>query len=114
VGNALKFTPPGGSVRIAVRHLAETQSIQVAVSDTGIGIAPDAREQIFDEFAQIHRGVKGRHREGSGLGLAIARRIVEAHRGTLDLSSGSGKGSTFYFNIPVDARQQNVSSAVSA
>ncbi len=114
VGNALKFTPQAGSVQIAVRHLPESQSLQVSVRDTGIGVAPEAREKIFDEFAQIHAGVKNRHREGSGLGLAIARRIVEAHRGTLDLTSAPGRGSTFFFTIPVDARARNATSAVSA
>jgi signal transduction histidine kinase/CheY-like chemotaxis protein len=114
VGNALKFTSAGGSVVIAVRHMADTHTVQVSVRDTGIGIAPEVRERIFDEFAQIHEGVKRRHREGSGLGLAIARRIVEAHRGTLDVISAPGKGSTFFFTIPADARAQNVTSAVSA
>jgi signal transduction histidine kinase len=114
LGNALKFTPARGSVSVAVRHLPETRSVQVSVRDTGIGIAPEARHKIFDEFAQIHDSVKKRHRDGSGLGLAIARRIVEAHRGVLDVESAPGHGSTFFFTIPVDARERNVTSAVSA
>ncbi|MGZ4839511.1 MAG: ATP-binding protein [Terriglobales bacterium] len=114
IGNALKFTPAGGSVVVAVRHVAETHSVQVSVRDTGIGIAAEARQEIFDEFAQIHRGVKNRHREGSGLGLAIARRIVEAHQGALEVDSSPGQGSTFFFTLPLDARERNVTSAVSA
>ena len=82
--------------------------------DTGIGIAPEARDKIFDEFAQVERGMKKRHREGSGLGLAIARRIVEAHQGSLQLESEPGQGSKFFFTIPVDARTGTVTSAVSA
>jgi signal transduction histidine kinase len=114
LGNALKFTPARGSVTVAVRHLPGTRSVQVSVRDTGIGIAPEARTKIFDEFAQIHEGVKKRHREGSGLGLAIARRIVEAHHGALEVESDPGRGSTFFFTIPVDVRERNVTSAVSA
>ncbi len=112
IGNALKFTPADGSITVAVRPVPETRSVQVSVRDTGIGIAPESRVMIFDEFAQIQQGVKRRHREGSGLGLAIARRIVEAHRGQLDVSSVPGKGSDFFFTVPVDARTQSV--AVSA
>ncbi len=114
VGNALKFTPGGGSVHVTMRLLPESRAIQVAVRDTGIGIAPEVRGTIFDEFAQIHQSVKKRHREGSGLGLAIARRIVEAHQGVLDVNTAPGQGSTFFFTIPVVAREQNVTSAVSA
>jgi signal transduction histidine kinase len=111
IGNALKFTPAGGSVNVAVRSAPETRCVEVSVNDTGIGIPPEARQTIFDEFAQIHRGVKKRHREGSGLGLAIARRIVEAHQGVLDVTSDPGKGSTFFFTIPLHAREQNAVSA---
>ena len=114
VGNALKFTPAQGLINVAVRHLPETRAVEISVRDTGIGIAPEAREKIFDEFAQIHEGVKKRHREGSGLGLAIARRIVEAHSGALNVESAPGRGSRFFFTLPVDAGNQKVTSAVSA
>ncbi|MGI9101151.1 MAG: ATP-binding protein [Terriglobales bacterium] len=114
VGNALKFTPAGGSIRISVRHLIESDGVEVAVRDTGIGIPAEDRERIFDEFAQINRQMKKRQREGSGLGLAIARRIVEAHRGSIAVTSTPGQGSTFAFILPVDARKQIVTSAVSA
>ncbi len=114
IGNALKFTPAGGSVNVAVRQVPETRVLQVSVRDTGIGIAPEARGMIFDEFAQIQQGVKRRHREGSGLGLAIARRIIEAHHGVLDLTSVPGQGSDFFFTVPLDARGENVTTAVSA
>ncbi len=111
IGNALKFTPAGGSVNVAVRQFPETRSVQISVRDTGVGIPPEAKQKIFDEFAQIHQGMKNRQREGSGLGLAIARRIVEAHNGVLDVDSSPGEGSTFYFTLPME---RNVTSAVSA
>jgi len=111
LGNALKFTPTGGSISVAIRHLPEERSVQISVRDTGIGIPPEAKQAIFDEFAQIHQGMKNRQREGSGLGLAIARRIVEAHNGVLDVDSTVGNGSTFFFTLPME---RNVTSAVSA
>ena len=112
LGNALKFTPEGGAVTINVG--TQDGSVQVAVSDTGIGIAPEDRAIIFDEFAQVRRQTANRHREGSGLGLAIARRIVEAHHGTLEVESEVGQGSTFRFTIPSDAKARPFGNAVSA
>jgi signal transduction histidine kinase/CheY-like chemotaxis protein len=115
IGNALKFTAAGGSVTVSVRHLPDAESVEVAVRDTGVGIAPEDRAAIFDEFAQVRRQTAKRQREGSGLGLAIAKRIVEAHQGTLEVSSTPGQGSTFFFIVPIDARRiQNATSAVSA
>lgn len=112
IGNALKFTPDGGAVSVAVRNFES--GVQVSVTDTGIGIAAEDRATIFDEFAQVRRQAAKRQREGSGLGLAIARRIVEAHQGTLDVESEVGRGSTFRFTIPSNARNQRVGTAVSA
>jgi signal transduction histidine kinase len=113
LGNALKFTPAGGRISVAVRQ-RDSSTIEVAVSDTGIGIAPQDQERIFDEFAQINRQVERRQREGSGLGLAIAKRIVEAHHGAIGVTSAPGEGSTFSFTLPVHSRHENVSTAVSA
>lgn len=112
VGNALKFTEAGGSITVSVRSVEG--GVRVAISDTGIGIAPEDRAKIFDEFAQVRRQAKNRQKEGSGLGLAIARRIVEAHRGTLDVESEVGRGSTFHFTIPADATGRMLENAVSA
>ncbi len=111
IGNALKFTPAGGSVNVALRQLPDPRTVQISVRDTGVGIPPEAKQVIFDEFAQIHQGIKSRQREGSGLGLAIARRIVEAHHGVLEVESAPGKGSTFFFTLPLE---RNVTNAVSA
>jgi signal transduction histidine kinase/DNA-binding response OmpR family regulator len=113
VGNALKFTPAGGRITVAVRQ-RDSATIEVTVSDTGIGIAPPDQARIFDEFAQINRQVERRQREGSGLGLAIAKRIVEAHDGTIAVTSVPNEGSTFSFTLPVRSRYENVSTAVSA
>ena len=112
VGNALKFTNSGGSITIAVRH--SERGVVVSVSDTGIGIAPEDLGQIFDEFAQVKRQAAKRQREGSGLGLAIARRIVEAHHGTLEVQSELGRGSTFSFTLPAGAAGQKLGTAVCA
>jgi signal transduction histidine kinase/CheY-like chemotaxis protein len=114
VGNALKFTGRGGQVTVSARHISENDTIEVAVADTGIGIAPDDREIIFDEFAQVQRQAARRQREGSGLGLAIARRIVEAHQGRLEVVSEMGRGSTFCFTIPTRVPQRSATGAVPA
>ncbi len=112
VGNALKFTDSGGSITVSVR--AGESGVRVAVTDTGIGIAAEDKSKIFDEFAQVRRQAKNRQREGSGLGLAIARRIVEAHQGTLEVDSEPGKGSTFYFTLSGDSTGRMLGNAVSA
>jgi signal transduction histidine kinase len=94
VGNALKFTPPGG--RIVVRAARVGDAVQICVCDTGEGIPDDERKTIFDRFAQGAR----HDRRGLGLGLYIARRIVEAHRGRIWVESTVGQGSAFYFELP--------------
>ncbi len=111
VGNALKFTPREGDVIIAVRQRAE--QVEVSVRDTGVGIAAEDQPLIFEEFAQVRRP-SGRQREGSGLGLAIAKRIVEAHDGTLRVDSRPGEGSTFTFTLPVRAKEASAAPAASA
>jgi PAS domain S-box-containing protein len=95
VGNALKFTPPGGEVTV----VAERSGSQVAfrVADTGEGIAPEHLPRLFDRFWQAERG----NRTGLGLGLAIAKGIVEAHGGRIWAESEPGRGSSFFFTLPV-------------
>jgi len=104
VGNAMKFTADG-EINIRVR-LRPDHTVKVSVSDTGIGISPEDQARIFDEFAQMRLHAVRRHRDGSGLGLAIVKRIVEAHDGTIGLTSELGRGSTFTFTIPTRARQK--------
>jgi len=113
IGNALKFTHAGGVINVSVRQ-RDSNNLEVSVSDTGIGISPEELDHIFDEFTQVNRQVRRRQREGSGLGLAISKRIVEAHDGTIVATSAPGEGSTFLFTLPLRARQEVVSTAVSA
>lgn len=114
VGNAMKFTPAGGQVRISLRQLnrAATESaLEFSVHDNGIGIAAEDQKRIFDEFAQVQRrsqpaSVPSRIRDkGFGLGLAIARRIVQAHDGILAVQSRLGEGSTFSVIVPMRRAQ---------
>jgi signal transduction histidine kinase len=112
VGNAIKFTPAGGSITVSVRH--HDRQVEVAVADTGVGIAPEEQAHLFDEFSQVRRHRGRQQGEGSGLGLAIARRIVEAHQGRLSFTSRPGEGSTFCFILPMEASQTTTISAVSA
>jgi signal transduction histidine kinase len=96
VENALRHTPAGGSVRIALAR--EERAIGVTVSDTGAGIAPEDLPRVFDRF---YRGGSGNARTagGAGLGLTIARGIVELHGGTLTAESAPGQGSRFRFSV---------------
>jgi signal transduction histidine kinase len=94
VGNALKFTPEGGKIDLTIQPFEN--EIQVRVSDTGDGIPEDKLERIFDRFAQL--GVKDRR--GLGLGLHISKMLAEAHRGTLDVESKVGEGSSFTLTLP--------------
>ena len=100
LSNAVKFTPEGG--KITMSAALNGDAVTVSVADTGIGIAAEDQEAVFEEFRQVGDDY-ARKREGTGLGLALARRLVELHGGTLSLASELGKGSTFTFTIPVRA-----------
>ena len=102
VDNAVKYTPEHG--RISLRVEEEKGSIQLSVSDTGIGIAPEHQERIFDRFYRVDKA-RSRRMGGNGLGLAIAREIVEAHGGHIDLVSELGKGTIFH--VRLKARTKN-------
>ncbi len=96
LSNAVKFTPDGGRVDVGVR--AENGDVRVEVRDTGIGVAPEDQQEIFEEFRQVGRE---RSREGTGLGLTLTKRFVELHGGRIWLDSTPGKGSTFTFTLPL-------------
>ncbi len=100
IGNAIKFTPPGGRVRVTVT-VVEPAWAQVSVSDTGPGIPEEEHERVFDKFYQIAEPGSPRPK-GTGLGLAISRALVERHGGRLWLTSRVGAGSTFSFTLPLD------------
>ncbi|HEX9136148.1 MAG TPA: GAF domain-containing sensor histidine kinase, partial [Nitrospirota bacterium] len=97
VGNAVKFTPEGG--RVWVRADSEDGIVRVEVGDTGPGIAPEDQERIFLEFQQA--GSDSGKPQGTGLGLALARKFIEMHGGKIWLESEVGKGSRFFFTIPI-------------
>jgi PAS domain S-box-containing protein len=99
LSNALKFTPEGGRVRIEASR--RDGLIEISVTDTGIGIAKEQHEAVFDKFYQVGSTTKG-VREGTGLGLAITKALVEEHGGSIQLESEPGKGSRFTFTIPFE------------
>ena len=96
LSNALKFTPEGGA--IGVRAGVEGAFVEVAVSDTGVGISPEDQAAVFEEFRQV--GAASKKVEGTGLGLAISRKCVELHGGTIRVESELGRGATFAFTLP--------------
>ncbi|HEV8641534.1 MAG TPA: ATP-binding protein [Methylomirabilota bacterium] len=99
VANAIKFTPPGGTVRI--RGDRHNDQVWIAVEDTGVGIAREELARIWDPFYQVESPMRRRH-GGSGLGLAIVRRLVELHGGLVRAESeGAGHGSRFSFTLPI-------------
>ncbi|MBI4574371.1 MAG: GAF domain-containing sensor histidine kinase, partial [candidate division NC10 bacterium] len=116
VGNAIKFTPEGGRVRVtahgvdsSTRRLVEPSRpvdidgdwVEIAVADTGPGIPPEDHERIFLEFQQAKTTRDSVKPEGTGLGLALAKRFVEMHGGRIWLTSEVGHGSTFTFTLPM-------------
>ncbi|MBA3331606.1 MAG: response regulator [Actinobacteria bacterium] len=96
LSNAVKFTPDGGRVEVTAHRV--DGDVQVAVSDTGVGIAPEDQERIFEEFRQVGQG--SAKAEGTGLGLALTRRLVELQGGRIWVESEVGAGSTFTFTLP--------------
>jgi two-component system phosphate regulon sensor histidine kinase PhoR len=94
--NAIKFTPAGGEVTIRAARLPGT--LEIAVSDTGIGIASDEIPRIFERFYKADQSRAG---GGSGLGLALVKHAVEAQNGSVRVESTPGAGSTFTISIPV-------------
>jgi signal transduction histidine kinase len=118
LSNASKFTPEGGQIRLAVVRtraplpvpalpdggappLRSREAIWVSVSDTGIGFRPEDSERLFQEFSQVDSSAS-RQQQGTGLGLALSRRFVELHGGTIGAESIFGRGSTFWFILPVE------------
>jgi len=97
LSNAVKYSYAGGKVGVSAR--VDDERILIAVTDAGVGIAPDELPYIFGDFYRGRAGVTGE--AGAGLGLAVTRRIVEAHGGTITAESMPGKGSTFVITLPV-------------
>jgi signal transduction histidine kinase len=102
IGNALKFTPAGGTITLRIQR--EQQYVVFRVEDTGQGISPDQVSRVFEDFWQARKG-DGR---GIGLGLAIAKALVEAQGGTISVESALGKGTTFCFTLPASVRSSEM------
>jgi diguanylate cyclase (GGDEF)-like protein/PAS domain S-box-containing protein len=118
LSNAIKFTPEGGMVKVTVakeehidKHytgpMPNLEFIRFSVQDTGIGIGPEDRERIFDEFEQASTSFSKKH-GGVGLGLALTKKLVELHGGDITVQSNLGEGSTFIFLIPVTSPAEEV------
>ena len=101
VANAVKFTHEG---EVKVRAFADNNMVQIEISDTGIGIAPEQYELVFVEFEQLDNSPT-REYEGSGLGMAITKRLVEKHGGKIWLNSAPGQGTTFYVTLPISTHE---------
>jgi signal transduction histidine kinase len=101
LSNAFKFTGDGGQITIAASQ--KDRSVLIEIRDTGMGIPEDKLRMIFDEFYQVEGGKHG----GTGLGLAIAKRLVEEHGGNIWVESQLGKGSTFYFTLPLSTENDD-------
>jgi signal transduction histidine kinase len=97
MSNAIKHTPPGGTISIVARQRGNAAA--VSVSDTGPGIPPEYQERIFEKFGQVEQ--PGKERRGTGLGLTFCRMAVEAHGGRIWVESEVGHGSTFHFTLPM-------------
>src|SRR5262249_17578751 len=96
LANAIKFTPEGGRIDVAAKPV--NGSLEVSVSDTGIGIAPENQEAVFEEFRQV--GTAEKKVEGTGLGLALSRKFIQLHGGKIWVKSQVGEGTTFTFRVP--------------
>src|SRR5206468_7502508 len=97
LSNALKFTREGG--RIDVRAAPTDGLAEISVADTGVGIAPEDHEAVFEEFRQV--GTADKKEDGTGLGLELSRKFIELHGGRIWVKSQVGQGSTFTFTLPV-------------
>ena len=98
LSNAVKFTPDGGSIHVCAKP--NGAAVEIFVSDTGAGIAPEDQAAVFEEFKQVGKD-STRKAEGTGLGLPLTKRFIELHGGTIRLESAPGKGSTFGFTLPI-------------
>lgn len=102
IDNAVKYTPSGGKIKIYFK-ITDSDYLTVFVEDTGIGVPENQQHRVFDKFFRADNAVKFQT-EGSGLGLYIAQNIIKSHRGKINFKSQEGKGSIFYFTLPINPR----------
>jgi signal transduction histidine kinase len=104
ISNAIKFTEHGS---ITVKIYRKGKNVRVEVSDTGIGISKEDQRKLFRKFYQVpKKGLTKQEGAGTGLGLSIAKEIISLHKGRIGVNSELGKGSTFWFTIPIDLRKK--------
>ncbi len=104
IGNAIKFTEHGS---ISIKAYRKGKSVKIEVKDTGIGISKEDQRKLFRKFYQVpKKGLTKQEGAGTGLGLSIAKEIVALHKGKMGVNSEMGKGSTFWFTIPIDLRKK--------
>jgi len=99
ISNAIKYSPPDSDIHISVKK--EENKLRVSVRDQGPGISPEDRKKLFGEFQKLSAQPTGGEKS-TGLGLSIAKKIVEAHGGTIEVESEPGSGSTFFFTLPLE------------
>ncbi|MFW5748967.1 MAG: ATP-binding protein [Chloroflexota bacterium] len=97
VGNAIKYSPDGGTISVTGRY--DANSVTISITDPGVGIAPEDQDRVFDRFFRVD-GKLSRKTQGTGLGLYLSKAIIEAHNGFIAVDSRLGRGSTFYFTLP--------------
>jgi signal transduction histidine kinase len=102
LSNAVKFTPERGKIVVRARRI--DGSVEISVTDTGVGIRPEDQQLVFEEFRQVGQDHLKKS-EGTGLGLALTRKFVELHGGKISMRSELGKGSTFIFTLPEQRRE---------
>ena len=110
LGNAVKFTPPGGCIRVSVERQGNFHAITIA--DSGAGIPPEAQSRIFERFFRVKQNLSRDDSEiaagsGAGLGLSIARWVAEAHGGDLVLARSDASGSAFIVRLPAASGSGN-------
>ncbi len=96
--NALKFTTGGGRITVSAREAGD--KVEAAVEDTGVGLSSEAQEHVFEQFYQVEDTLS-RTTQGTGLGLSIVKKLIESHGGSISVQSETGKGSRFFFTLPV-------------
>ncbi len=99
ISNAVKFTPRGGRITLVSKRVG-SETLELRVNDTGVGIAKEDMEKLFMPFTQVDRSLARRH-EGTGLGLALSKQLIELHGGSIDVQSELGKGSSFIVRLPL-------------